>query len=304
MSARRPLPPIDPHPSEDEEWGETSPGFAEFSPGSGIRDALGWIAAVLLMLTLAGWLAAYSAAQATSEEAALPALERAVVVLTEIDGLLEIHGADLAAQVAAGERVELPGYPLDVRVAASQAQTPSAMRASLLAESAALLRTQGSGAFADPSGDLPVVSRLSSAGLMQAVIDGLSAARHDRWAGYVRPLGLASAALAAVSLLFAVGLGRFVRLGSVAVAAAVLVVVPTVALRVSIGFVGEDDLIGNEAREIARALLGGGVRNALWLAVAGLGILVPAAVLDRVFLDSERPRLLTRRPRASEATRE
>ena len=303
MSARRP-PPIEPHPDEAEEWGETSPGFAEFSPGSGIRDALGWIAAVLLMLTLAGWLAAYSAAQATSEEAALPALERAVVVLTELDGLLEVHNADIAAQVAAGERVEVPGYPLDVRVAPSQAQTPSALRASVLAESALLLRTQGSGAFADPSGDPPAVSRFSSAGLMQAVIDGLSAARHDRWAGYVSPLGTASAILAAVSLLFAVGLGRFVRLGAVAFAAAALVIVPTVALRVSVGFVGADDLIGNEAREIAQSLLGGGVRNAFWLAVAGLAILVPAAVLDRVFLDSERPRLLTRRPRASEATRE
>lgn len=303
MSARRP-PPIEPHPDEGEEWGETSPGFAEFSPGSGIRDALGWIAAVLLMLTLAGWLAAYSAAQATSEEAALPALERAVVVLTELDGLLEVHSADIAAQVAAGEEVEVPGYPLDVRVAASRAQTPSALRASVLAESALLLRTQGSGVFADPSGDPPAVSRFSSAGLMQAVIDGLSAARHDRWAGYVSPLGTVSAILAAVSLLFAVGLGRFVRLGAVAVAAAVLVIVPTVALRVSVGFVGADDLIGNEAREIAQSLLGGGVRNAFWLAVAGLAILVPAAVLDRVFLDSERPRLLTRRPRATEATRE
>ena len=304
MSSRRALPPIDPHPAEGEDWGETSPGFTEFAPGSGIRDVLGWIAALLLMLTLAAWLAAYSAAQATSEEAALPALERAIAVLTEVDGLLEVHGVGIASQVAAGDAVDVPGYPLDVRVPASGAATPSALRASLLAESAALVRAEGSGAFADPNGDLPAVSRLSSAGLMQAVIDGLAAHRHDRWAGYVSPLGRLSVLLAALGLLLTVGLGRFVRLGAVAVAAAALVIVPTVALRVGVGFVGEDDVIGNEAREIASSLLGGGVRNALWLAAAGLAILVPAALLDRVFLDSERPRLLTRRPRADAATRE
>ena len=304
MSSRRALPPIDPHPAEGEDWGETSPGFTEFAPGSGIRDVLGWIAALLLMLTLAAWLAAYSAAQATSEEAALPALERAIAVLTEVDGLLEVHSAGIASQVAAREAVDVPGYPLDVRVPASGAATPSALRASLLAESAALVRAEGSGAFADPNGDLPAVSRLSSAGLMQAVIDGLAAHRHDRWAGYVSPLGRLSVLLAALGLLLTVGLGRFVRLGAVAVAAAALVIVPTVALRVGVGFVGEDDVIGNEAREIASSLLGGGVRNALWLAAAGLAILVPAALLDRVFLDSERPRLLTRRPRADAATRE
>jgi len=304
MSARQPLPPIDPHPSEDEDWVEPSPGFGEFAPGSGIRDILAWIAALLLTLTLAAWLAAYSAAQATSEEAALPALERAITALTGVDGLLDIHGADIAAQVGAGNAIEVPGYPLDVRVPPSDASTPARLRANLLARSAALLRTEGSGAFADPGGDLPSVSRLSSAGLMQAVIDGLSAARHDQWVGYVSPLGGLSALLAALGLLLAVGVGRFVRLGFVAIAAAALVIVPTVALRVGIGFVGEDDLVGNEAREIAESLLGGGVRNALWLAAAGLAILVPGALLDRVFLDSERPRLLRRRPRADAATHE
>jgi len=304
VSARQPLPPIDPHPSEDEDWAETSPGFGEFAPGSGIRDVLAWIAALLLTLTLAAWLAAYSAAQATSEEAALPALERAIVVLTGVDGLLDIHGAEIAGQVGEGNAVEVPGYPLDVQVPASEASTPARLRSNLLARSAALLRAEGSGVFADPTGEPPLVSRLSSGGLMQAVIDGLSTARHDQWAGYVSPLGGLSVLLAAFGLLLAVGVGRFVRLGAVAVAAAALVIVPTVALRVGVGFVGEDDLIGIEAREIAQSLLGTGVRNALWLAAAGIAIVVPAALLDRVFLDSERPRLLRRRPRADAATRE
>ena len=265
---------------------------------------LGWIATLLLTLALAAWLAAHSASQATSEEAALPALERAVAALTEVDRLLDIHREEIAAQVVAGETVEVPGYPLDVRVPASRAATPSALRDELLARSAALVRAEGSAAFSDPTGEPPVVARLSSAGLMQAVMDGLTAARHERWAGYVSQLGGLSALLAALGLLLAVGVGRFVRLGGAAVAAAALVIVPTVALRVGVGFVGEDDAVGFEAREIARSLLGAGLRNALWLAAAGIAVVVPAALLDRVFQDSERPRLLRRRPRADEAASE
>ena len=304
MSAGRPLPPIEPPTSEDEEWSDPTPGFAEFAPGSGIRDVLGWIAALLLTLALAAWLAAHSASQATSEEVALPALERAIAALTEADSLLELHREEIAAEVAAGDAVAVPGYPLDVRVPASRAATPSALRAELLSRSAALVRAEGSAAFTDPTGEPPVVARLSSAGLMQAVMDGLTAARHERWSGYVSQLGGLSALLAALGLLLAVGVGRFIRLGGAAVAAAALVVVPTVALRVGVGFIGEDDAIGAEAREIASSLLGAGLRNALWLAAAGFAILVPAAVLDRVFQDSERPRLLRRRPRPEDTAGE
>ena len=304
MSAREPLPAIPPHQSAPDDWRESSPGFTEFAPGAGIRDVAGWVVTVLLTLTLAGWLAAYSASQATSDAAALPALERAIAVLTEIDGLLGTHSTNIAEQVRTGEEVTVPGYPLDVSVPAAQAATPPALRASVLAQSAALVRTEGSAVFHHPEGDLPAVSRLSSAGVMQALLNGLSADRHARWAGYVSPLAAVSALLAALALLFAVGVGRFVRLGAVAVAAAALVIVPVVAMRVGIGFVGEDDVIGNEARAIASALLAGGIRNALWLAAAGLAIVAPAAVLDRVFLDSERPALLRRRRRADEPEHE
>lgn len=304
MSTRAPLPPIDPRPEADEGWAESSPGFGEFAFGSGIRDVLAWIAALLLTVTLAAWIAAYSAAQSTSDQVALPALERAIAVLTEVDRLIDVHGGAITEQVIAGDDVELPGYPLDVTVPAPEAETPNALRDALLAESAARVRAEGSGVFLDPSAEVATVARFSSAGLMQAVMDGLAAHRHDRWAGYVSPLAGASVLLATLVVLLAVGVGRFVRLGAIAVAAAALVVVPAVALRVGIGFVGEDDVVGIEAREIAASLLGSGVRNALWLAAAGLAILVPAAILDRVFLDSDSARLLRRRPRAGDGARE
>jgi hypothetical protein len=253
-----------------------------------VRDVARWVAAVALAVALAGWLAALSASQATSAETALPALERAIVVLSEIDGLLELHGETIAEQVGAGGEVELPGFPLDVRVPAAEAEGPSELRAALLAAGAALVRVEGSAAFHDSEGAPADTSRFSSAGLMQAVIDGLTAERHDRWAGLVAPLGVLSALFGVAVLLLGVGLGRLSRLGVVVAVAAVLVLVPAVALRVGLGFVGEDDVVGDEARAIARSLAGGGVRNALWLAAAGLAIAVPAVVVDRLLQGSER----------------
>ena len=301
MREREPLPPIAPPRFGDDAWRGTPPGLGEFAPGAGLRDVAGWVAAVLLAVALAAWIAALGAAQATSEEAALPALERAVAALSEIDGLLGVHAAAVAEDAARGGEAGLPGFPLEVRVPAAEAATPQRLRAALLAGAAALVRAEGSAAFRDEDGDPPAVTRLSGAGLMRELLDGLTAARHERWSGYAAPLGALSGALAAAALLLAVGLGRFVRLGGVAIAAAALVLAPAAAIWFGLGFVGGGDAVGEEARAIARALLGGAVRNALWLGGAGLAVAVPAAILDRVFEDSPRLARPPREPRAEEA---
>ena len=288
MREREPLPPLErDSPARAEGPGAPAP-FDEFAPGAGLRDVAGWLAAIALAVALAAWVAALSAAQATSEQAALPAVERAIVALTEIDGLLDLHADAIAEQARAGGEVSVPGFPLDVRVPAAAAGDRAALRAAVLAASAALVRVQGSAAFHDPEGAPAETSTLSSAGLMRALIDGLTADRHDRWAGFVRPLGLLSVLLGAAVLVLGVGYGRFVRFGLVLVAAAVVVVVPAVALRVGLGVVGDDDIVGDEARAIAQSLASGPVRNALWLAAAGVAIALPAALLDHLFEGSER----------------
>ena len=291
MREQRPLPPLE----QDRPQRAAGPGgprapapFDEFAPGAGLRDVVGWLATIALAVALAAWLAAWSARQPTSEEAALPALERAIVALTELDGLLDLHAAAIAEQARAGGEVDVPGFPLDVPVPAAEARDPTALRAAVLAASAALVRVEGSAAFHDPDGAPAEASTLSSAGLMQALIDGLTADRHDRWAGLVRPLGLLSALLGAAVLVLGVGFGRFVRLGAVLAVAAALVLVPAVALREGLGFVGDDDIVGDEALAIAQSLASGPVRNALWLAAAGVAIALPAALLDRLFEASER----------------
>ncbi len=272
------------------DWPEAPATFDEFAPGAGLRDVVGWVAAIAFAVVLAAWVAALSAAQSTSEQAALPALERAIVALTEIDGLLELHAEAIAEQASAGDEVRVPGFPLDVRVPAAEAGDLTALRTAVLAGGAALVRVEGSAAFHDPEGAPADASTLSSAGLMQALIDGLTEDRYDRWAGFVRPLGLLSVLLGAAVLVLGVGFGRFVRLGTVLVLAAVVVAVPAIALRVGLGFVGDDDFLGDEARAIAQSLARGPVRNALWLAGAGVAIALPAALLDRLFEGSERRR--------------
>ena len=300
MTAQEPLPPLEPARPPRADQPKAPAPFDEFAPGAGLRDVAGWLAAIALAVALAAWAAALSVTQATSEEAALPALGRAIVALTEIDGVLDLHADAIAEQVSAGGEVSVPGFPLDVRVPAAEGGDRAALRAAVLATSAALARVEGSAAFHDPEGAPTDPLRLSSAGLMQALLDGLTADRHEGCAGFVRPFGLLCVLLGAALLVLGVGYGRFVRLGLVLVAAAVVVVVPAVALRVGLGFVGDDDIVGEEARAIAQSLASGPVRNALLLGAAGLAVALPAALLDHLFEGSERRASKPSPARASE----
>ena len=302
MREREP-PEAAPVVSERGVWGAIPQAFDEFGPGAGVRDIAYLVAIVLLALVLAGWLAAFSATQATSNEVAFPALERAVVAITEIDGLLDLHADDLEEQAAGGGAIALPGFPLDVEVAAAEVLTDgdfdrelfrAAFRAALLRESAERLREQGSSAFHDTDGVLAGPSRFSSAGLMQALIDGLTDERHDRWSEFVQPLRLLALVLGAAMLVLGVGFGRFIRLGGAMIVAAALVLVPALVLRIAIDFVGDEDIIGDEARAIASRLTeialwnDGWPGNAVWLAVAGAVIAIPAAILEHLFEGSDR----------------
>ena len=293
MSDREP-PEAAPVVSERGVWGAIPHAFDEFGPGAGVRDIVYLVATVLFAVVLAGWLAAFSATQATSNEVAFPALERAVVALTEIDGLLDLHADDLEEQTTGTGTIVLPGFPLDIEVAALEVVTAGGdfdralFRAALLRESAELLREQGSSAFSDTDGVLAGPSRFSSAGLMQALIDGLTVERHDRWSGFVQPLRLLALVLGAAMLVLGVGFGRFIHLGGAMIAAGAFVLVPALVLRIAIDFVGDDDVIGDEARAIASTLTNTPLRNAVILALAGAAIAIPAAILEHLFEGSDR----------------
>ena len=60
-----------------------------YEPGGGGRRLLVWVTGALLTAAAAAWLMALSVAQATDEPVALPALERGVAALTDIEALLD-----------------------------------------------------------------------------------------------------------------------------------------------------------------------------------------------------------------------
>lgn len=280
--------------SEGGPWDALPNPFEEFGPGAGLRDWAHAVASALLVAALAAWLAVLSLAQVTSEAIARPALERAVVALTEVDALLAVHADEVRERAAGGGAVTLPGFPLAVSVPASAvadeggAFSLARLRGELVARGVRLLRAEGGAAFRDPAGAPVATARLSSAGLTRQLAEELSAPRHQRWRGLVAAPGYASLVLAAAVLVLGVGFGRLSRVGAAMLSAGALVLAAALLVRVGVGFAGGDDALATEARAIVRALAGAPIRNALWLAAGGAAIALPAAALGRLFETAER----------------
>ena len=303
MSGREPAPGAHDAPGAEEAapvvseggpWDAIPNPFDEFGPGAALRDWAHTFASALLIAALAAWLAAFSLAQATSEAVALPALERAVVALTEVDALLAVHADEVREQAAAGGGVTLPGFPLAVSVPAAAAADADGefslplLRGELVARGVRLLRAEGGAAFRGPDGAPAAPAGLSGAGLTRRLADELGAGRHERWRGLVAAPGYASLALAAAVLVLGVGFGRLSRVGAAMLIAGALVLAAALLVRAGAGFAGGGDAVAAEARAIVRALAGAPIRNALWLAAGGAAIALPAAALGRLFDGSER----------------
>ncbi len=287
---RRPAPVV----SRSGPWDVIPDPFDEFNATAGLRDFAIGAAGLLLAVVLTAWLSAFSLAQATTPEAALPAITRAAIVLTGVDGLIEVHAENLEEQALAGGLIDVPGYPLKVSVPASAATGAAGafdlrlLRAALVERSALLLREEGLVAFRDPDGAITPPSRFSSAGLLDQLIVRLRANEHDRWSSFVTPLGYVAAALAAVLLLLGVGFGRLIRLGGATLLAGALVLFGALLIRFLFGVLADDGAIGNEVRSIMDTLASGPIRNGLLMAIGGAAILLPALALDRLLETSDR----------------
>ena len=275
-------------------WNAIPDPFDEFNATAGIRDFAFGAAGLLLVAALTAWLAAFTLAQATTPEAALPAIRRAAIVITGIDSLLELHATNLEEQASSGAPITVPGYPLDISVPAADvtgaggALDRRLLRDELVERSALLIREEGLAAFRDPGGEVLTPSRFSSAGLIDQLLVRLQESEHERWSSLVTPLGYASLVLAAAVVLLGVGFSRFIRLGGATVAAGALVLAGALLIRFVFGLLGDDGAIGDEARAIANTLAGAPIRNGLLMLIGGLAILLPALALDRLFESSDR----------------
>ncbi len=287
---RRPAPVV----SRGGPWDVIPDPFDEFNATAGIRDFAFAAASLLLVVALTAWLAAFTLAQATAPGVALPAIERAAIVLTGVDGLVETHAANLEEQALNEDDIIVPGYPLDVAVLTEDvtgddgAFDRQALRDVLVERSAELLRLEGLAAFRNPDGAISAPSRFSSAGLLDQLITRLRASEHDRWSSLVDPLGYLSLVLAAAVLLLGVGFGRLIRLGGATLIAGVLVLAGALLIRFVFGLVADEGVIGDEARSIMGTLASAPIRNGLLMTIGGMAILLPALALDRLFESSDR----------------
>ena len=275
-------------------WDAIPDPFDEFSATAGVRDFAVAAASLLLAAVLTAWLAAFSLAQATTPEVALPAIRRAAIVITGIDGLIDVHAANLEEQTSSGEPIILPSYPLDVSVPAGAvtggdgALDRRLLRDALVERSTLLLREEGLAAFRDPEGDITAPSRFSSARLIDQLIVRLRESEHERWSSLLTPLGYASLLLAAAVLLLGVGFGRLIRLGGAILVSGALVLAGALLVRFVIGLLGDDGALGDELRSIVNTLAGAPIRNGLLMVIGGAAILLPALALDRLFESSDR----------------
>ena len=280
--------------------------------GAGRRFVV-WLLGALLAGAAALWIVTLSVAQATDEEVALPALERAVAALTDLEGLLDQHLEAVQEQADSGaEKLVLPAYVVrDAAVPTASVTNAGGtvdrvlLRDALLSTSARLVYTRGVDAFRQSDEAPERASRLSVSGGVRALLDGLSSDNHGAAVVWLWPVGVVCLALAAALLALGRDFGRFVALGVVLVAAAAPVLLAGVAARFALGFVdGSEatvtalppgDAVIDEFTAMGRQLAGLPIRNALWLAAAGVAIALPAALLGALFDRS------VRRPASGEA---
>jgi hypothetical protein len=269
-----------------------SPLLDEFDGlGGGTRRVAAWLMGVLLAGVIALWLVVLSASQATSETVALPAIERGIVALTDLDALLAVQSEQLAAQAATGEPVVVGGFPVrDLAVPASEAMTDGAfdldlLRAAVLGRSA--LRVYASGVAAFEGGDeiAEGASIFSFGGGVKTLLESLSSDNHSTASVWLWPLGAACLALGALLLAAGSGFTRFTALGVALIVAAVPVALGSLALRliVDVAAPGGGDVIVDEFVAIARQFTALPLRNALWTLGGGIAIVVPSLVLNAVF---------------------
>ncbi|MDA1002940.1 MAG: hypothetical protein O3B31_06270, partial [Chloroflexi bacterium] len=174
---------------------------------------------VMLALTVVAltWLLALSAHQATGRVAAIPAIERGVAALTEIDALLVIHQEAIAAAGESrasepGARVAVPGFPIpDASLTAEEARdlAPADQRALVLALAAEAVYARGVDAFLVEGGTPVGTTALSTEGLARRLLATLTASTHDRIGGWLSLLGMVAVALAVVLVLLGHGFARF-----------------------------------------------------------------------------------------------
>lgn len=266
-------------------YGTPPPPYRPEDPGVEART---WLTIALALVT-ALWLTAFALAQVTSREVAIPAAERSIAALSEVDSLVTLGERALCAQAGGDGALNLPGFVVgEVQVRANEMRCADgrvdlqAMRALLLSRGADLVYLRGIEAFIEAGRTPEPASPLSGAGAVRGLIDTLTATVHEPAVLAAWALGALGAMLAGALVLMGRGLGRLARVGVGLAVGATPVLLATLALRFALGRLAtDDDPMLREFIAIAHALLGVPLWNAAWVLAGGLALVVPGMVAAR-----------------------
>lgn len=249
------------------------------------RPASIFALAVFFGLSLAAFFAALSAAQLTTIATGERIQRRAIAVSTGLDAALPGIRTKLQAQAdsAQGGDLQVPDFPIAVRVTPQEAQTlPDArLRDVILTRAAHSLYEEGGAAWAssDPQATRSL-SRFSAAGGLDAGLGRIHDSTHTQLLVLTVVLGL-------VTLVFASGLfvsapwdGRLVLLGGAGALAALPLLAAAVAARFAFRTAGPDgDAFVQGLFDIGADGMWVPVRNYLVLAVVSFGVLLCGSAL-------------------------
>ncbi len=258
-----------------------------------IRNTVAWIAAVALVGAAAAALAVHSLAEATSDEVARPALGNAVDALAEPEALIDLHFetiSEAAAGAAPGSGIAVPGYPvMGVSLTTEEAASGNRarMRDALVERSVSRIRADGRAALAEGGIAPPVVERLSTAGAVAILLDGLTASAHEGWQAWRTRLVVAAALLGAAVLVLPRGFGGVLGLGAALLASGLLVAAGSLGLRLALSVGSVEGPLLDAYLRIARDLALIPLWNGIVLAAAGAALVLPAALLRAAFERSE-----------------
>jgi hypothetical protein len=272
--------------TEEGAWGHVPPPYRPPEQHTGAGPA--WWLGALLVIAGALWLGALSLSQLSSRSVAIPAIERGVASLAEIDQLLSLHEEDLCRLAATDAPIEVPGYPvrgIDVRVSDIHCTDGKldrdALRALLLTQSAEQVYLHGADAFLDDSGSLDDASILSASGGIRTILNSIGADMHDRATTAAWVLGGVSAVLFLATLLLGRGVRRFAGLGLALMLAALPMLLGALVVWAVLGAVDGGTGLTAQFAQITRSLLNLPIRNAFGLTAAGLALIVPALFVAR-----------------------
>jgi hypothetical protein len=265
------------------------------APGVDSRTALTRLLAVLTAIAVAAWALGYHAQEITSPEVALPVHERAIEALIGLDHLLLIHEdvirTNAEQAIDPSEPVEIPGlFMSDVTISAGEIEGASRDEwyALLINRGAAVTYREGLSVFNEERVNIQA-SPFSTTGMATRMLGNLSEHRHDQFAPIGWPLAASALILAILLLIVGRGLGRYVALGVALITAGALVALASAFAIFLVGFAGSDgSAIASELSSMAGQLARSPLRTAMWIALAGCAIALPAMIL-RAAID-RRPR--------------